>query len=142
MYESRLMKSIAPSALTLASDGYVRLSMATLQSLPLTHLISALDEYDGETHAGEGATAAFICGYTEWVSNTVPVVSIGWDWQLQCLSPKTTFMRVGEPRSNVMLTDPSGRDIGAEKTATWLEIIIDELEWQGEVDRAIRTRYA
>ncbi|GAB3353593.1 DUF4902 domain-containing protein [Lysobacter tyrosinilyticus] len=38
-------------------------------------------------------------------------------------------MREGEPRSNVMLLDSHGRDLGAEKTSLLLEAAVDSFQW-------------
>lgn len=131
-----------PPEISLLEDGWVRLRFATLQDIPLVHLVSGLDEEQHAAPLPHGATAAAISGYTEWVSTTVPVISIGWDWWLDTSSLPPKLVLAGEPRSNVMLLDLRDRDIGMVKTAVILEAVVDALAWQGIVREVIRSRYA
>lgn len=126
----------------LLEDGYVRLCLPTLQDLPLIHLVSELDEEIHATPIPQGATLAAICGYTEWVSTTVPVISIGWDWRLNTASMPPGLVRTVEPRSNVMLRDAQGFDIGPAKTAILLESVVDALAWRDVVHEVIHSRYS
>jgi hypothetical protein len=125
----------------LSSDGYVRLTLATLHRIPLVHLMSAMDdECPGD--AGCGAQFAPISGYTEWVSTTVPALSIGWDWELCASRSQLCYARIGGPRSNIMLIDQiKGRDLGSDRTSTLLASFIDSLPWQQHVEIHITNRY-
>lgn len=132
-----------PPQITLSADGYVRLTLDTLLTIQFFHSISGLHE-DTVFSASEGARPSIICGYTEWVSATKPLLSLGWDWQLG--GPQATlqysYWRVGSHYSNVMLIDEQLRDLGAPKTAALLESLIDLMCWQTEVDEHIVARYA
>lgn len=117
-----------------SEDGYIRLIPSQLKIVRLIHLISGLDE-----HAeSRDATPTVITGYTEWISQTVPAITIGWDWQMQ--SP-TSLKRISEPRSNVMLR-LGGMDMGPEKTAARIETYIDSMEWQRSALDCIGRRYS
>lgn len=126
--------------ITLSADGHVRLTLATLLDLRLIHLISGLDD-ENLPAPRQGATLSTISGYTEWVTQTKPVVTIGWDWSLDTLRGQE-LVREGEPRSNVMLLDCHGRDLGAEKTSLLLEAAVDSFQWQDVVQHTINERYS
>ncbi|HKJ09535.1 MAG TPA: DUF4902 domain-containing protein [Gammaproteobacteria bacterium] len=127
-------------ALAVSHDGYIRLSFRELQTVPLVHLISGLDD-DAPVSGFNGAMPTDIAGYTEWVSLQQPAVTLGWDWQLHCTPAGTRLRRTGEPRSNLMLQDASGTDIGYRQTTLQLEVFIAVLGWQETVERHISHRY-
>lgn len=125
----------------ISEDGYIRLSFPKLEAIRLIHMISGLDEYAPEI-VSAGAISTAITGYTEWISNTSPAITIGWDWQLETISSPVSLKRISEPRSNIMLEDAGKRDMGPVKTAALLEIIIDTLDWQIAVMDHIDLRYS
>lgn len=128
--------------LRLCEDGYVRLTLAELRAVGLRHLISGLDEI-GPAQRGEGAASDQICGFTEWISDTSPAVSIGWDWWLDVSDTFPTYRRVGPLRSNVMLIEPDSQlDLGSETSELLMAAALEELPWQEELDRQIRARYS
>ena len=130
---------IVPKTMVAVSDnGYVRLSYAELQAVRLIHRISGLDEAPATTVPG-GATLTVITGYTEWVGDSV--VTIGWDWRMDAAHNSVLLYRTSEPRSNVMIRDAQGADVGPVKTIALLETFIDALEWQSEVRKSIDIRY-
>ncbi|MCE5388546.1 MAG: DUF4902 domain-containing protein [Acidithiobacillus sp.] len=124
--------------LQLSSDGYVRLTLDQFQAIALRHLWSGLDPED-HTSIHEGAVSTHITGYTEWVSETVPAITLGWDWQLHGLSGRARYIRAGSPRSNIMLIDGLQDDLGPVKTAKLLEAAVDETPWQTVVENQIVT---
>ncbi len=126
--------------ITLSEDGYVRLTLATLQKTPLVHLLSGLDE-DEPGPLQPGAGTSEISGYTEWVSSTIPVITIGWDWRLVVVQGQHRCIRMSPPRSNLMLLDDQQCDLGQTQSAALLEIAIDALGWQDEIIKAINNRY-
>jgi len=125
----------------LSEDGYVRLTQETLLVTSLVHLVSGLDE-DNPTTSEEGGSLARISGYTEWVSSTMPTITLGWDWWLDASQGQLGYVRLGVPQCNVMLVDRMQRDLGVSKTAVVLEKTIDALAWQVEVSAQIFKRYA
>jgi hypothetical protein len=122
----------------LSNDGYIRLSFVEIQAIGLTHLISELDQ-DAPTLRCDGAMATAITGYTEWISTTKPVITIGWDWQMDAPGKHVQLRRINEPRSNLMLCDADQVDAGPEKTIAALERLIDVLDWQSCVQTDLNT---
>lgn len=122
-------------------NGYVRLTYAQFQALCLQHLISGVDE-DAPEEAQHGATSTAISGYTEWISQEQPMLTIGWDWQMLPGDRGVLLRRESEPRSNVMLQTPAREDLGVEKTIVLLETIVDSFDWQSETLAHISDRYA
>lgn len=127
------------NVLEVSVDGYIRMSFTRLRQLPLVHLISGLDEQEPEQFLG--ATSTCITGYTDWVSDTFPTVTVGWDWQMECCCGRIVFNRLNEPRSNILLLDSMGRDIAETKNNAVLETYLDSLPWSDTVERYIRQRY-
>ena len=127
--------------ITLSDDGYVRLTLETFLSISLVHLHSGLDE-NNPISFREGASFDPISGYTEWVSTKTPIITMGWDWRLAVSRGRPFYIRLGAPRSNVMLVDAQQHDLGPVKTTALLETVIDALAWQAETYNHIGTRYA
>ena len=119
-------------------DGYIRLPRRALDQLRLVHLVSGLD---GEACAGAaGAVYSAISGYTEWATTSSPAVSVGWDWHIDTLARPVSAACRDTPRSNVMLVDEQGRDIGPDHTARCLQRLLDTLEWKPVVLGAVGFR--
>lgn len=131
------MSSLLTPKFFISADGYIRLSPSELQSVRLTHLISGLDEMSPDSPYS-GALATTIGGYTEWGCNAIPAISIGWDWEM---SGSNMLRRVNSTRSNIMLLDASRRDFLEQKSAIFLDIFIDALDWQSIVFQYVATRY-
>ncbi|HEX6706156.1 MAG TPA: DUF4902 domain-containing protein [Albitalea sp.] len=109
-------------------DGYIRVSLDELLSLPIIHLMSGID---ADEHLPTEACGRLttICGYTEWVSETQPAITIGWDW---CLAPDAYTgrrRRIGAPRTNVLLTDDSGADKPWPQSLECIGTVVDALPW-------------
>jgi hypothetical protein len=129
--------------LMVSPDGYVRLTMAAFRAIPLAHLLSELDaDVNLPPSTASGACLASIIGYTEWTSLTTPALSLGWDWRIATASGRVRYEREGEARSNVMLVDSRGRDLGGLATGVLLCAAVDVLEWEQAVDNYINNRYA
>lgn len=124
--------------LSVSSDGYIRLHLAELKDIPLHHLASGLDD-DFPEAVYSGALHTTISGYTEWVSHTSPVISIGWDWQML---DARRLLRTGEPRSNLLLLEAQCGDVDYLVSLGLLEAFVDTLAWQAEVFRQISERYS
>ncbi|MCZ3203559.1 DUF4902 domain-containing protein [Acinetobacter baumannii] len=78
-------------------------------------------------------------GFTEWATSQTPALSTGWDWELIENNGITTVKRVGLPRSNIMIVDVSGMDIGFDINETLLEKKIDTLFWEPFIYAQINT---
>src|SRR5437773_634210 len=122
--------------LAVSEDGYIRLSFPEMQHIDLRHLITGLDEDTPPTCSGD-AQLTTITGYTEWITTTVPAVTIGWDWQLDTALNRLRLRRVNQPRSNLMLQDIHQTDLGPVKTGAMLEVFVDQLNWQAHVQEHI-----
>jgi hypothetical protein len=135
--------SVAASRIGVVPDGYLRVSGARLLRVRLQHLLSGLDE-EAPEHAlrGLGATAATLAGFTEWVGGQRPAISVGWDWQAGSLQGALDYQRVGPPRSNLMLVDDCGRDLGFEFTAFRVGLWLDQHRWQTVVAGFLSKMYA
>jgi Domain of unknown function (DUF4902) len=128
-----------------SADGYIRLRPSDLCEIHVAHLFSALDQ-DAPLVTGEGAVQTEITGYTEWASKTKPAISIGWDWALQMHGGRPQCVRYGDPRSNLMLTDIYGYDLGTHSTSEalgqWVDSALDFSTgspiWQTRVLGALR----
>lgn len=123
--------------LTVSADSYIRLPFDRLWKMKLVHLISGLDE-NKLVWLQKGAISTEITGYTEWVSETTPTISIGWDWMIQ---EEGLYKRISEPRSNLMLIDSRQQDFGPVKTIALIEVVIDEMAWQKVIQHYISKRY-
>ena len=113
-------------------DCYVRLSEAVLLLTPLRQLHSEVDsdnEYESAARAFAGASAtSSIRGYTEWISDLTPGVSVGWDWLVAASGELT--MDPNSVRTNVMLVDEQDRDLGIEATIEAIVRYINRHPWQ------------
>lgn len=125
--------------ISVSDDGYIRLSASSIHALAYIHLLSGLDE--GDEYFEEGAVSSEISGYTEWVSQTVPVITLGWDWFLDYRGGAQNLLRLGNPSSNVMVVDCNERDLGYGATMHLLCSLVDSMAWQSAVTDFIRQRY-
>jgi Domain of unknown function (DUF4902) len=123
-------------------DSRVRLHEAALRSLGLRHLQSGLDVFEERESASLTVEAASvmtaISGYTEWGSDTVPAVSLGWDWLVDSSGMLT--LRRHSIRTNVMLVDAQGVDRGHQMTVASLVTMLssgDPWPWQQPVLSAL-----
>lgn len=113
-------------------DGYVRSHWPLLRATRLIHHYSGLND-DPVLTRSAGAIRCEITGYTEWVDEVGPIITIGWDWQMVGGHRKTALARLGEPRSNIMVLHHSGVDLPAEENLDVLADYIDAFDWQSEV---------
>jgi hypothetical protein len=119
--------------LSISDDGCIRLTYAELQQEQLIHLVSGLDE---DTDNIEGETT--ITGYTEWVTDSAPIISMGWDWKL---GTNEQLIRISDIRSNVMLLNHRQIDHDAQENNALLEQYVDDLNWQITVKYSIYQRH-
>lgn len=108
----------------LSNDGFVRMDFNDLMNTSFLHLISINEE---TKHSGSSTN---IFGYTEWVSVTEPVISVGWDWKLSHDGRFVKIVRIGQPRSNVMLLDYMQSDVGLDHTELLMSRKIDTIAWE------------
>lgn len=121
------------------ADGFLRLSLDEIFSIRLHHLMSRIDEEDANLAACGRVTS--ITGYTEWVSTTQPAVTLGWDWSMEWRQSEVYCVRLGMPRSNVMLVDNRRHDYGWRANLVVLAAIVDAIAWNQFTAEAINVQY-
>jgi hypothetical protein len=126
---------LAMRAPILSPDGYIRLPLASLDRLPLVHLFSEsdtdfLEELQAQTVPAKTA------GFSEWRSATEPAVSLGWGWFVHNDSDRIMVAPDGV-RSNVMLIDRHGYDLGQMRTSNLFSTWLNAFEWQAVVSMAL-----
>jgi hypothetical protein len=125
----------------LSPDGLIRLTVDQLLSTPLEHLVSGVDLDPNGVPAACGRQTS-LSGYTEWVSTQDPTISIGWDWRLQTLAAGVRWVRVGLPRSNLMLMQDTGADTPWYGNLEILGTVVDALAWREILPQVVAARYA
>lgn len=119
----------------MSPDGYIRLRLASLSTLSFVHLFSESDT--GFLQELQAQTVpACSAGFSEWVSDTNPAVSIGWGWFIHSDSERMMLAPDGV-RSNVMLIDMQGYDLGPQKTASLFGAWLNTFDWQPVVSMAL-----
>ena len=126
----------------LSPDGLIRLTLDQLLSTPLEHLVSGVDVDATQSPAAECGRLTCLTGYTEWVSANAPNISIGWDWSLQTSANGPRWIRVGLPRSNLMLVNDTGRDASWHGNLEILGTVVDALAWREILPEVVAARYA
>lgn len=86
----------------LAANGVVFVEMAELTRATFKHLLTRLDEDTLHRRAACGSVAT-ISGCTEWLSESVPALTVGWDWVIDHRDSGNKAWRVGPPRTNISL---------------------------------------
>jgi hypothetical protein len=125
----------------LSPDGLIRLTVDQLLSTPLQHLVSGVD-LDPHVLPAVCGTQTSLSGYTEWISAQDPTISIGWDWRLQTLAAGVRWVRVGLPRSNLMLTHDTGSDTSWHGNLEILGTVVDALAWREILPHVVAARYS
>lgn len=119
----------------MSPDGYIRLPLGSLASLPFVHLFSHSDTEFLED-LRDTAIAVRAAGYSEWKSETRPDISLAWGWFIQEQSGQI-LLAPGGVRSNLMLIDTAGYDVGPIRTSSLLHAWVQTFEWQGTVKSAL-----
>jgi len=115
----------------LSPDGYVRMPLATLDALSFDHLFSQCDDEFLQELCAQTVPAA-VAGFSEWKSRTDPAISLGWGWFVHSRSQRV-LLAPENVRSNVMLIDARGYDLGPVQTANLFRLWLDGLSWQDSV---------
>ena len=123
-------------------DGHLRLPGDVLGHLALQHLVSGLDSSIEPQVERMCGCRTVIAGYTEWIDEVHPHLSVGWDWSLQVDGDTVRCARVGLPYSNLMLVDAGWRDIGVQETLHCLARAIDRFPWQAATQEAVAAKYS
>lgn len=122
-----------PPHFSISIDGFIRINENQLMSYPFQHITSMVES----THFEESQILYY--GFTEWATSLTPALSTGWDWEFIEQNGIATLKRIGLPRSNIMIVDVSGTDIGFDVTETLIEKKIDTLFWEQFIYAQINT---
>ncbi len=125
---SRLLN--AP-VLMLSPDGYIRLSIDDLVALPFSHLGSWSDP-GFHCELIEQSIPSRTAGFSECRSDTTPAISLGWGWYVHSQS-NCLLLAPDAVRSNVMLIDKYGYDLGNLVTTGMLNAWFTLFDWQSWV---------
>lgn len=132
---THLSSANLPRALAVSPDGYIRIRLSCLDVLPFVHLFSESD--DGFLQELKAQTVpARHAGFSEWISDTSPPISIGWGWFVHS-DTRRMLLAPDRVRSNVMLVDVQGYDLGPQKTASLFGAWLGAFEWQPTVSTAL-----
>jgi hypothetical protein len=122
-------------------DHRVRLRAPALFSIVLEHACT-MQDLSVLYEKVPSHRAACSAGVTEWQACLGGRwISLGWDWLRlhdDALVPDDT---VG-PRSNLMLIDEQGYDLGAEECDAALWQLIRSMPWQADAQRALQAELA
>jgi hypothetical protein len=109
-------------------DGYIRISLKSLSTLPFVHLSSGSDsDFFLELVAQTIPTG--LAGFSECMSDTTPAISLGWAWYVHSDSNRL-LLAPEAVRSNVMLIDSYGYDVGTAMTSGLLGAWLTIFNWQ------------
>lgn len=122
----------------MSPDGYIRLPLASLNMLSFVHLFSQPDD-DFLNELREQTVPAGLAGFSEWKSDSEPAVSLGWSWFVHSGSERLLLAPDGV-RSNVMMIDACGYDLGTAKTSGLFYVWLNVFDWQAEVAASLATQ--
>lgn len=105
--------------------------------MPLHHLFSEVDDDFLEELRGQTLPAQS-AGYSEWKSDTCPAITIGWGWFIHSRTNRICLALDGV-RSNVMLIDALGYDLGPLKTSNLFCSWLNDFDWQHMVSTALHS---
>lgn len=128
----------APSSqpMQVCDDGFVRIALDALLSTPLRHFLSGVDDA-GVAPVARCGTVTEVCGYTEWLSDSACTLVMGWDWTVDLAWGAPRWLRVGPPRTNIMLVDDARRDLGWQRNRDVLATVVDAMNWQPDTQEAV-----
>ncbi|MBD1230327.1 DUF4902 domain-containing protein [Acinetobacter seifertii] len=123
-----------PTHFPISADGFIRMNENQLMNHPLRHILSIVESIQIED------SQIFYYGFTEWATLMTPALSTGWDWVFIEQNGSASLKRIGLPRSNIMIVDVSGTDIGFDVTGSLIEKKIDSLFWEQFIYAQINIR--
>jgi len=118
-----------------SGDGYLRATIGELHRWSLTHFLTAFDSLAAPSDA-----AFVVSGVTEWICQ-VPsknmIASLGWDWYLPGLQGVPACSNC-DIRTNVMLVNCEGQDLGQHLTSENLAEWLKRTGWEHAVQEYIQ----
>lgn len=121
----------------LSPDGYIRLPLADFLEFSFLHFYSESDA-DFLQELRIKTIPARLAGFTEWKSESNPAISIGWAWFIREQSD-TILLAPDRVRSNLMLRDAQGYDLGPQNTAELLSAWLNIFNWKDTVKISVLT---
>ncbi|MDF3035271.1 MAG: hypothetical protein K0S28_545 [Paucimonas sp.] len=117
------------------NDGYIRMNYSALSALPLDHLLTFSDEDFLLELYMQGIPAAS-AGFSEWKTDASTAVSLGMGWYVDASTGH--ILLAPEPiRSNLMLIDRKGYDLGMPQTSSLLRNWLQSFNWQAQISAAV-----
>jgi hypothetical protein len=105
-------------------NGVIHLSVETIKSLEFKeHMFEIYDQAQGYARVSLDEEQ---CGLSEWVANSLPALSLGWDWKTE----KNEMVLDGTPFTNFVLTDEMGNTLTTEANTTIVNELIESLNWK------------
>lgn len=129
------------SILRISKDGYIRLNEKILRSIDYHLFSSGLYEEPLNSECINDRQSELV-GYAEWVSKTIPKISIGWDWLFDCKRHQPSYVMVGLPYSNIILQDKNGKNLEAEMGLKILASFIKNWDWMRDLNYSIIQKYS
>lgn len=80
-------------------------------------------------------------GFSEWKTDTIPAISLSWGWFIDNRSSRLLLAPDGV-RSNVMLVDALGYDLGPIRTSSLFCTWLSAFDWQRPVSIALDSAMA
>ena len=123
------------------NDGLLRLRLQDLRNVELVHLISGIDDHLADPCVSRCGASTTLSGYTEWISPQEARLTLGWDWQLDVSTAATRIVRLGLPRTNVLIVRSVQDPLPWEQSLGVLASFIDAFDWNAPAFNAVCERY-
>ena len=121
-----MILKVLDNSLSRVEDNIFRLECSAFERSSLTLLDAGL--YDDPTSLQSGSVAP-LNGYAEWVSDTKPAISVGFDWSFR----GGQLIFEGEPFANFILQTSYGDDLSNEANFAQIKASLESLNWQKTV---------
>jgi len=125
--------------LSISEFGRIQISAPLLNTLTFFHLESGV--YSSRLHDGQiRSSRTNIDGYTEWLSDSTPQITVGWDWMLLPYGGYR-ISKIGSYFSNLQLVGESGEPLNSEASEHILEHFFESLNWTQKLEEFITHKY-
>lgn len=124
---------------SLKEDFRINVSTDFFRDLELIHLHSAVYEEPKNAHF-IGGIITVINGYTEWVSKVLPIISVGWDWELRYKNDNFHYIKTGPAFSNIafLLNENEGCEVNEDTyTQKLIDSKINQIDWENKIVQCI-----
>lgn len=111
------------------------MTFADLMSIPFDNVYNELDVGLTADLLDQGISAAK-AGFSEWQSQTIPSVSIGFTFFSTSAEPGIPYAAPEKMRTNVMLTGSDGYDLG-DANSDVLRLWLDIFQWRRTVAKVL-----